>query len=221
MIYLHNNIYYSSLILLLAHVATDIFAVACLHPIVFVALSSAGPFVALIMTGERIGGVRLIGIVCIVVGVMMAALFTTESDTACCEPKGTFWGVLGAGCVSAVVLARQIYKEITPTRGTFHRIFFIACISTIATANLVVMETITHCKRPELAAASVALLGIEIACVKQSLRVSPLSQHIPSAFGFYQIGGIAVASLMFSKQSMLPLAAPMLLTVVGIYILVK
>lgn len=221
LIYLHNNNYSWSFILLLGHVAIDLFAAACLSPIVFVSVSSVGPLVALIMAGEKVTACRGTGVGLILAGVISGAMMITQASSMCCKPNKEFFAVLGSGAAAAVVLSRQVHKELCPKRGGVYRIVLIATISMIATANLVVMELVSHCGRPELAIVCVGLLALEVACVKQSLRVSPLSAHVPAAFACYQLGGIAIENYMYGKQPFLPLLAPMLLTITGIYTLMK
>ena len=215
LVYLKSNNPWS-LILLAGHITLDILFCACLHPILFVALSSAGPLVALMIAREPISMAKAVGVVLVIGGVIASAMLISPATQMCCTPNYDLTSVLVSGMTAAALMAWNIYRELLPVRTFVFRIIFIACISMIATLNLIAMETIAHCNRPGLAAACVALTMLEIFCVKQSLRVSRLTSHIPSQFG-----GLVVQSFFFYRQPLLPLLAPMIVTLWGIYLLTK
>lgn len=221
LVYLKYNVYTWSFILLACHITLDILVCACLHPVVFVAFSSAGPLLALIMAKERTTAKRGFGIFCIISGVITSAALTAKPKQMCCSQHTELICVLISGAVAALVLSRTIYVEFNPNRGQLFRGALIACIAMISTLNLIAMEAITHCKTPWLAGVCVLLTIVEIACTKQSLRVSPISTHIPSIFGFYQIGGVAVQLFYFNNHSVGSMLLPLLAALFGIAVLLR
>lgn len=219
--YLKHKQYPWSLILLAGHVTIDLLVCACLHPVTFVSISSAGPVVALCISQERITLLQIMGTCMIIGGVIASACLVAQSQEKCCAIPGTLLAIQVSGAAAALVLARTVYKEISPVRGRPYRIALIAFTSFISVLNLTLMEMATHCGMPGLAAVCVLLLALEIACVSQSLRISQLTAHIPIAFACYQIGGVAIQTFMFERQPILLLLAPAGFILLGIHFVIK
>lgn len=208
------------------HSIIDVLVIKYFPAHVFTALSGVGVIAAAIIANEDINGAVWTGIgilvaSIVVVSVMVAELPQTDENDACCCSVPILFACVASACTAAgLAFCRFVYLK-PDNRKMSEKLALIAAVGATSAINLQYVEIMTRCKVWNLAPAIVANGLAELAMVKCSLMMSPVTLHVPVSFFLWQTSGFLTDLRMVGKSDALLFSIlPTVVSVLGVTMIV-